>query len=205
MKEIKELQVDRRLTVKALLLLLLALLSFSCDNAPINDPILTMMEKHEVDINGKKAFFSLPLDYQNSVPPKRDNFEEYDRLFFYESQSNSNNYFVIIEKDEDVVLPDALECYVEYVKEVNKAYINSVTCTEKKTLNDHPLYYMMHFYRYPLSHGEYNINGGDSICSSIEYITYYENIRYHFVLYSEEHVDDFSYEEKRKVLESIRF
>ena len=63
----------------------------------------------------------------------------------------------------------------------------------------------MNFYRYPFSYKEYNIDSGDSICSTFEYVTYYEDVRYHFVLYSEEHINDFSYEEKRKILESIRF
>jgi len=201
-------QIENVSFIRAIVFGALMMLTFSCSNHQIKDAQAVLLIDYELNINGKKAFFSLPKDYsEHKIPKLESDYNEDDnRKFFYISQTNPNNYFTIIVGKEPPPLPsDYLDLYVRRAKNIGKAYINSITCTEKKTFNGHSLYYLMKFYRYPLPYNKYDINSGDSICSTFEYVTCYDNIRYHFVLYSEEPIDDFSYEEKRKVLESIRF
>lgn len=200
-------RIGDKFFIKIIVIGVLLILIFSCTNHQIKDVQIIRLSEHELNINGRKAFFSLSKDYLKTEIPKieSDYTEDDNRIYFYQSQINPNNYFTIISKEDKNIPHDGIDHYIEYAKEVNNAYVNSITCTEKKILKGNSLYYLMNFYRYPFSYKEYNIDSGDSICSTFEYVTYYEDVRYHFVLYSEEHINDFSYEEKRKILESIRF
>lgn len=176
--------------------------------------------EHSYSVNGRTIKFSLPKWYTDKNVEDKRYLPQHVRStdirfseFIYFSTKNDNNYFLLY------IRHDGLDSHLnKYPDNVLDSFITSsmraykynpgITFNEKKwDVNNHPYYNLIYLGRYyhwmdyrdPIN----KLVESDSIESKFAYITYFGMTGYAFLLSSIEGIDEFSYEEKRQVLESI--
>ena len=202
---------------------LIAILLYSCnkETQQVKKKKLDYFVEHTYTVDGKKIKFSLPKWYTDkNIEDKRklpqyvdsDNIRFSEFVFF--SQKNDNSYFSLLIRNDSLDsylsrYPDnILDTLVSYFTIASSQSSPGTVLTEKKwDKNNHPYYYFIssnrYYQRMRYDHPIEKLIQSDSIESEFMYITYFGMKGYVFIFSSIESINDFSYEEKRQVLESI--
>lgn len=203
---------------------LIIILLYSCDKETqqVKKKKLDYFVEYSCSVEGKKIKFSLPQWYTDkNIEDKRklpqymfrDDIKFSEFVFF--STKNDNSYFsMIIVEDklnynkynhsEDLLLDSFASFYVE-----NYSIRSPGTVFKEKGFykDNRPYYILMassrHPYKMDCDDNESFLYKSDSIESEFIHVTYFGMKRYVLLLSSIENIKEFSYEEKRQVLESI--
>ncbi len=178
---------------------------------------------HRFTIAGKTVRFLLPLEYTDkgidrarALPQYRDNIAIFQQSeFIFISTKNNHNFFALFVNPDSlefdrkkISVNSILDSVVAEMKILNRQVGRDILFTEKKQdKNKQPYYLLTASSRYskritiddPIS----KLNRSDSIRTQLTYLTYIGMTGYSFGLESVESMSDFSYDEKRKILESI--
>ncbi len=205
-------------------ILLIAILLYSCnkETQQVKKKKLDYFVEHTYMVDGKKIKFSLPKWYTDKNIEDKRKLPQYvnrdvirfSELVFF-SQKNDNSYFAMFSVNdsmsyhkynltEDLLLDSLAAFYIDSYRLRSPG-----TMLKEKGLhkNNRPYFMLMVSSRYysrmkyddPIS----NLYKSDSIESEFLHVTYFGLKRYVLLLSSIESINDFSYEEKRQVLESI--
>jgi len=203
---------------------LIIILLYSCnmETQQVKKKKLDYFVEHSCSVEGKEIKFSLPKWYTDkNIEEKRklsqyvdsDNIRFSEFVFF--STKNNNSYFSMFIVDdqlnynkynnsEDILLDSFASFYVD-----NYSIRNPGTIFKEKGFykDNRPYYFLMASSRYPYKMDcddtESFLYKSDSIESEFLHVTYFGMKRYVFIFSSIESIKEFSYEEKRQVLESI--
>lgn len=197
-------------------------LLFSCqreyqkkDNTKLN-----YFVEHSYSVDGKKIKFSLPKWYTDKNMEHKRHLPQYvdhDMVRFSEfvffSTKNDNSFFSLYIRNDSLdsylgKYPDnVLDSFTASSMRIYKYYPGTVFTEKKWDNNNHPYYNQVYSCRYydtmRYDHPINKLSESDSIESKFTYITYFGMKGYVFIFSSIESIKEFSYEEKRKVLESI--
>ena len=182
--------------------------------------------EHNILWKGKEISFSLPCYYTNEniadkfdLPQYAETRFRYSEFVFF-STLNDNCFFVfsivndsidfagnpnIIQGEEllDTIIAQMIENHFFYDPFAEQDVISK----KKRTEDDRAYYFLITLRRHTFWYDGKNdklIFLPDEITSSFSYITHFGTNRYVFRLTCKECVQDFSYETKRRVLESIK-
>ncbi|MDR0790474.1 MAG: recombinase family protein [Bacteroidales bacterium] len=200
----------------------------ACDKSNDNDTQCDCgMVKYEYEIDNKHISFCLPSHFSDTIERQKGNPQfcdnlliEQSKLVFYSAKDRNAYFCLYIENPSKSFWnrpnkPDTntwLDTTVKYMI-TNAAYAYMGTTLTEKRLdkNNHSYYLIFDSHRKwerPIIDScfdEFELcKSSDSIDYSFTYLTYFGWSKYMFSIYSIENIYDFSYGEKRKILESIR-
>ena len=201
----------------------------SCENKKKenndNKSIDTNFVTHNFCIQGKNIQFSLPSWYTNENIEYKYQLKQYvdrdavqlgDLVFF--STKNDDCFFVIRAEEESfredldkLTKEQLIDSFLVYVKLDYALRPFFTVFTEKRwDKNNNPYYFVMASSRYysPRDFSKDDVatklEETDLIQSEFSYIKYFGTKRFNLGLVCIENIREFSYEEKRKILESIK-
>ena len=203
-------------------ILLIAILLYSCnkETQQVKKKKLDYFVEHSCSVEGKKIKFSLPKWYTNkNIEDKRklSQYVDCDDIRFSEfvffSTKNDNSYFSMFIVDDSLGyynIPEDLlvDSFASYYLEHYSIRSPGTVFKEKGFYKDNRPYYILmassrHPYKMDCDDNESFLYKSDSIESEFIHVTYFGMKRYVLLLSSIENIKEFSYEEKRQVLESI--
>ncbi|MDD4545573.1 MAG: hypothetical protein PHP27_07025 [Bacteroidales bacterium] len=201
---------------------LIAILLYSCnkETQQVKKKKLDYFVEHTYTVDGKKIKFSLPKWYTDkNIEDKRKlpQYLDHDMIRFSEfvffSTKCDNSFFLLYIRNDSLdsylsKYPDnVLDSFIASSMRIYKYYPGTVFTEKKWDKNNHPYYNQVYSCRYydtmRYEHPIIKLSESDSIESKFTYITYFGMKGYVFIFSSIESINDFSYEEKRQVLESI--
>lgn len=214
--------MEKLFTIKKISILIFILFLFSCQREPKqkDNRKLNFFIEHSYSVDGKKIKFSLPKWYSDqNMEDKRKlpQYVDHDMIRFSEfvffSTKNDNSFFSLYIRNDslDSYLSkypnNVLDSFIASSMPVYKYYPGTVFTEKKWDNNNHPYYNQVYSCRYydtmRYDHPIIKLSESDSIESKFTYITYFGMKGYIFIFSSIESIKEFSYEEKRQVLESI--
>lgn len=203
-------------------ILLIAILLYSCnkETQQVKKKKLDYFVEHSCSVEGKKIKFSLPKWYTNKNIENKRKLSQYvdcDDIRFSEfvffSTKNDNSFFSMFIVDDSLGyynIPEDLlvDSFASYYLEHYSIRSPGTVFKEKGFYKDNRPYYILmassrHPYKMDCDDNESFLYKSDSIESEFIHVTYFGMKRYVLLLSSIENIKEFSYEEKRQVLESI--
>jgi len=189
---------------------------YSCENRDLSGANKAHTY-HSFNTNNLTINFSLPSyytkidneDFCKVIGNYSDEIIRNTKTLFVSNENTKNLFTISCFYDSliDLNLNRDIDSYVIFfLKEYYHALYPGVTLTERKIdKNGNIFYYLMISCRYPYDHKMtfFDFMKTDSVYSKFEFYTIVDDQHISIVLESIENIKDFSYEEKRKILESI--
>jgi len=184
-----------------------------------NNPTLTQEDsshyiKHEIVVENKRITFSLPSSYLDSCYVMQNWIVSFWSGYEYKKILCSSEYnsFSFLIRTDSIGIKDEKTRDFYMKKEIFKRFTlyNSilpiVPFVEKKQDVFGHSYYLISGASVDVLKKEkkFDVEEQHSIYSYFAYFTFFGMETYEFVLESRDNVNDFSYEEKRKIIESVR-
>lgn len=196
--------------IKSILGLLL-FTNFSCNPPQNNDYIPSELTKHDIEIDNRKISFLVPKGYSTEYKVPRFLMYDYDSgedtILLYNTPENSFNFFEVrISIDTNLFSQKDFDAFMHRGKLIGNSRDYAVTWSYTKTISNIPVWYIVNIFREPsIEYIEHkSCTFSDTICSIITCIMNFDTIVYQFTWETKEHINNFSYEEKRKIMEAIR-
>jgi hypothetical protein len=191
-------------------------LLLSCQNK--NDDICQIEEgyrDYELIMNGKHISFILPEYYSDTFLPNSliaSNWSgvDYVGIHVFYSTINEKNYFSIeiYNSEKKMKTEGQIDTfmYQDFFQGIVGNIPPFVPFIEKKRDKNGQVYYLTMTSGVDLSERERNLEVEEQhlIYSRFEYYTYLDSKHYICVLRNKDKIKDFSYEEKRRIIESVR-
>jgi hypothetical protein len=202
-------------TLKFIILeLIVAIFLLNCNNKTVvtqeedNIKMENGYKKHEIIYENKHISFIIPDIYTTSYRPDRilDMWAGCDKKYIYYSPENDDNSlsFVIFENDYDESSIDSF--IIRDIKESIYMELPIVPFYEKRKDKNGHVYYLCvsSCYDFLKEESKLPVEMQNCIYSQFLYVTYFGKKAYLFMLKTREKIKDFSYEEKKYIVESVR-
>jgi hypothetical protein len=187
------------------------LLLYSCRNNNAqseNYEIKDGYKKHEIIFDNKRISFVIPEYYSDTYIPHDvmlDKWHGVDKKYIYYSTCNNNSFsFIIFENGYNESLIDTTVNYWIQIYAYGDPAM--IPFFEKyKDMNGHTFYlWISSCVDFLQKESHLPKESQNCVCSNFGYMTYFNNKCYSGILETREKISDFSYEEKKYIIESVR-
>lgn len=224
MQETKKQQIENVLCINVLLFILTLILvscrnnnevhNIDCEKETENSFFLPKenWEEHKIVIEGKNVYFVLPDYYSDSYIPNSmiiSSWAGYIAKHAFYSTKNNQSFFSILVFDEKDTLynENNLDAYIYLYTTLSVNGVPpAVPLIEKKRDDTGQEYCLIMQSCFDTREEEKELEPieQNAVWSQFSYVTFFGTMQYVCVLQTRESIGDFSYKEKREIIESIR-